>query len=169
MMKKLLTLLLTAVLCVSMVACGGNDSGESQTNENENSAAADQTDDSGAEEALVTNEELYGTYVSSLDDQFTVILTQEEHTRNEDDTVILTSPVYFCRRGEEAIPVGVYSWEIEGDLLTFVTWFGETIPYQIVKENDSIQLIFLKDQYSFSVFDAPSPENQAFLSDLTKE
>ncbi len=145
-----------------LAACGG----DREASENN---GADATSDISLEnDPIVTDEELYGVYVSSLDDQFTVIFTDEEHTRDEENN-ILTTPVYFCRRGEEQSPTGIYSWEIDGDVIELITWHGETIPYKIVKDGDCINLKFLKDEYEGSAFDMPSQDNQAFLSDLIKE
>lgn len=161
-MKRLYVLLLGLLMCFSLVACGSNngaDNNDSQTNE-------DLNDKNEIIEQIVTMEELYGVYESSLDAQYTFLFTNEEHTRDENNT-ILTTPVYFCH-GEDVTPSGVYSFELEGDILTVVTWFGEEIPYKVIKEDGKIQLQFMKDVYTFSLFDMPSPNNQAFLSDLRK-
>lgn len=162
MVRKIFVLILTVIMTFALVACGA----DREIKENN---GADGSNDTSLENPLiVTEEELCGVYVSSVDDQFTVIFTDEEHTRDEDDN-ILTTPVYFCRRGEDKVPTSIYSWEIEGDVLNLTTWQGETIPYKIVKDGDSVSLLFLEDEYGGSSFNMPSPDNQAFLSDLIKE
>ena len=159
-MRKFLNVLLILMLCLGLVACGANDSSSDDMSSQQTSAAEQEVLD------IISLEELYGTYVSTLDETVSFIFTSDEYYADENNQVI-TCPLYKQEQGKERTLGGVYSLEITGNVLTVVDYYGEEVPFEINLEEGNIVLKFLKEQYEGSFFDAPFLNS--FLCDLVKQ
>ena len=178
-MKKWIALLLAAVLCLSLVACGDKDNNiRSETSQTDNygSTETEQTDnstDSSTEpaEPIATKEDMDGFWITSNGyyiifdgDNIYSIESWEGYTDIESSAVYSFKDV----SGNELNGVWVnYGYSIEGNKLSFNTNYGEeTFVYEIMKTDDTLSLRFIEREREGNCPDPILPA--VMIADLTK-
>lgn len=178
-MKKWVALLLAAVLCLSLVACGDKDNNiRSETSQTDNygSTETEQTDnstDSSTEpaEPIATKEDMDGFWITSNGyyiifdgDNIYSIESVEGYTDIESSAVYSFKDV----SGNELNGVWVnYGYSIEGNKLSFNTNYGEeTFVYEIMKKDDTLSLRFIEREREGNCPDPILPA--VMIADLTK-
>ena len=178
-MKKWIALLLAAVLCVSLAACGekdNNNKSESGQTGNFDGSETEQTgdiDDSSTESAepIVTKEDMDGFWITSNGyyimfdgDNIYSIESVEGYTDMKSGVVYS----FKDASGNELNGVWVdYGYSIEGNKLSFNTTYGEeTFVYEIVKKDDTLSLKFIKREREGACPDPVLPA--VMIADLTK-
>ena len=178
-MKKWIALLLAAVLCLSLVACGDKDNNiRSETSQTDNygSTETEQTDnstDSSTEpaEPIATKEDMAGFWITSNGyyiifdgDNIYSIESVEGYTDIESSAVYSFKDV----SGNELNGVWVnYGYSIEGNKLSFNTNYGEeTFVYEIMKKDDTLSLRFIEREREGNCPDPILPA--VMIADLTK-
>ena len=178
-MKKWIALLLAAVLCLSLVACGDKDNNiRSETSQTDNygSTETEQTDnstDSSTEpaEPIATKEDMDGFWITS-NGQYIIFDGDNIYSIEsvEGYTDIESSAVYSFKdvSGNELNGVWVnYGYSIEGNKLSFNTNYGEeTFVYEIMKKDDTLSLRFIEREREGNCPDPILPA--VMIADLTK-
>ena len=162
--KKIFTFIIAMLLIVSLAACSINDKAIDPAEPSAEQSAEEVVEDSAKEEIPKLPEELCGMYVSSKNQEVSFELTREEITFDDKDQ-FASSPVYKCV-GDDKQAIGIYSFEVNGNILNVTDWYGEIIIFEIVKDGDSVTLKFKEDEFNGSWLEGGCPE---FLTDLVKQ
>ncbi len=178
-MKKWITLLLAAVLCFSLAACGEKDdnnkseAGQTGSFDGSETEQTGDIDDSSTESAepIVTKEDMDGFWITSNGyyimfdgDNIYSIESVEGYTDMKSGVVYS----FKDASGNELNGVWVdYGYSIEGNKLSFNTTYGEeTFVYEIVKKDDTLSLKFIKREREGACPDPVLPA--VMIADLTK-
>ena len=178
-MKKLIALLLAAVMCLSLAACGGtgnNNKSETEQTGNFNGSETEQTGDitdssTESTEPIVTKEDMDGFWITS--NGYYIIFDGDNIysiESVEDYTDIESSAGFYLKdaSGNERIGVDVdYGYSIEGNQLSFNTSLGEeTFVYEILKNDDTLSLKFIEREREGACPNSKLPA--VMIADLTK-
>lgn len=169
-MKKLIALLLAAVMCLSLVACGN---GKAEDNNKSETEPTDNITDSSTESAepIATKEDMDGFWITSNGyyiifdgDNIYSIESVEGYTDIESSAVSHLMDV----SENELNSVWVdYGYSIEGNKLSFNTAYGEeTFVYEILKNDDTLSLKFIEREREGACPDPVLPA--VMIADLTK-
>jgi predicted small lipoprotein YifL len=167
-MKKLIALLLSAVMCLSLAACGGT----GNNNKSETEQTGDITDSSTeSTEPIVTKEDMDGFWITS--NGYYIIFDGDNIYSIESVegyTDIESSAGFYLKdaSGNERIGVDVdYGYSIEGNQLSFNTSLGEeTFVYEILKNDDTLSLKFIEREREGACPNSKLPA--VMIADLTK-
>ena len=167
-MKKLIALLLAAVMCLSLAACAGT----GNNNKSETEQTGDITDSSTeSTEPIVTKEDMDGFWITS--NGYYIIFDGDNIYSIESVegyTDIESSAGFYLKdaSGNERIGVDVdYGYSIEGNQLSFNTSLGEeTFVYEILKNDDTLSLKFIEREREGACPNSKLPA--VMIADLTK-
>ncbi len=183
-MKKWIALLLAAVLCVSLAACGDPDNnheseaGQTGSFDGSETEQTGDIDDSSTESAepIVTKEDMDGFWITS--NGYYIIFDGDNIYSIESVegyTDIKSSVVYSFKDASENELNDVwlngvwvdYGYSIEGNKLSFNTNCGEeTFVYEIMKRDDTLSLKFIEREREGACPNQILPA--VMIADLTK-
>ncbi|MBQ1207258.1 MAG: hypothetical protein IIX65_01875 [Lachnospiraceae bacterium] len=165
-MKRILSVLMAAIMCLLLAACGHNgDTNENRdavttekaekTTEAKTEATEEQETDPPVEEPIISDEEFMGVYQSAFDQERFYIFKEDKilmsRSKSEND-----SQDFWVASG----------WKINGNklIVSESTGMGDAV-FEIVKDGDDIMLAFVEISGGDGGMFGANPE---FLSDLAK-
>lgn len=136
-MKKILALLLAAIMCLSLVACGGNKPTNTETNpENHESTS----DDSGESTTTDSDNENNTTEAPNAQIDYKTILMNGGAFWGYTNHLYMTA---FCEDGTTLSPDG--KWELNGNIVKCTWDDGSTDTYEIKELNGVYYIVGERD------------------------